>query len=160
MRHSIVIDYLCICYLKSVEQHFSNIADVNTTKLQVIHCMRMIWLSQGITKPADHRQKLLINGYPTTTLFSLLLSPNDSLSLCIYIYIYIYVWKLNQTVLELDFRAVKFCSSLDGIWTHTIDTLQYHSLSLTFSALDHSTTSTPLKGASIIVVLPFLVRQI
>jgi hypothetical protein len=22
--------------------------------------------------------------------------------------IYIYVWKLNQTVLELDFRAVKF----------------------------------------------------
>jgi hypothetical protein len=28
--------------------------------------------------------------------------------LFIYIYIYIYVWKLNQTVLELDFRAVKF----------------------------------------------------
>jgi hypothetical protein len=26
----------------------------------------------------------------------------------IYIYMYIYVWKLNQTVLELDFRAVKF----------------------------------------------------
>jgi hypothetical protein len=25
-----------------------------------------------------------------------------------YIYIYIYVWKLNQTVLELDFRSVKF----------------------------------------------------
>jgi hypothetical protein len=25
-----------------------------------------------------------------------------------YIYIYIHVWKLNQTVLELDFRAVKF----------------------------------------------------
>jgi hypothetical protein len=24
------------------------------------------------------------------------------------IYIYIYVWKLNQTVLDLDFRAVKF----------------------------------------------------
>jgi hypothetical protein len=23
-------------------------------------------------------------------------------------FIYIYVWKLNQTVLELDFRAVKF----------------------------------------------------
>ena len=55
----------------------------------------------------------------------------------------IYVWKLNQTVLELDFRAVKFCSSLDGIWTHTIVTLQHHSLSLTSSALDHSTTSTP-----------------
>ena len=59
------------------------------------------------------------------------------------VYIYIYVWKLNQTVLELDFRAVKFCSSLDGIWTHTIDTLHHHSLSLTSSALDHSTTSTP-----------------
>ena len=58
----------------------------------------------------------------------------------LYIYIYIYVWKLNQTVLELDFRAVKFfCSSLDGIWTHTIDTLQHHSLSLTSSALDHYT---------------------
>jgi hypothetical protein len=26
----------------------------------------------------------------------------------LYIYIFIYVWKLNQTVLELDFRAVKF----------------------------------------------------
>ena len=36
-----------------------------------------------------------------------------------YIWIlYVYVWKLNQTVLELDFS-----SSLDGIWTHTIDTL-------------------------------------
>ena len=65
----------------------------------------------------------------------------------VYVYnsIYIYVWKLNQTVLELDFKAVKFCSSLDGIWTHTIDALQHHSLSLMSSALDHSTTSTPLK---------------
>jgi hypothetical protein len=61
---------------------------------------------------------------------------------------FIYVWKLNQTMLELDFRAVKFCSSLDGIWTHTIDTLQHHSLSLTSSALDHSTTSTPFKRSS------------
>jgi hypothetical protein len=26
------------------------------------------------------------------------------------LYIYIYVWKLNQTVLKLDFRAVKFTS--------------------------------------------------
>jgi hypothetical protein len=26
----------------------------------------------------------------------------------LFLYIYIYVWKLNQTVLELDFRAVKF----------------------------------------------------
>jgi hypothetical protein len=32
----------------------------------------------------------------------------------------IYVWKWNQTVLELDFRAVIFCSSLHGIWTHAI----------------------------------------
>ena len=29
-------------------------------------------------------------------------------SMIVYIYIYIYIWKLNQTVLELDFRAVKF----------------------------------------------------
>ena len=36
-------------------------------------------------------------------------------------------------------------SSLYGIWTHTINTLQHHSLSLTSSALDHSTTSAPLK---------------
>ena len=57
---------------------------------------------------------------------------------------YIYVWKLNQTVLELDFWVSNFCSSLDGIWTHTIDTLQHHSLSLTSSALDHSTTSLSL----------------
>jgi hypothetical protein len=57
------------------------------------------------------------------------------------VYIYIYVWKLNQTVLELDLWAVKFCSSLNGIWTHTIDTLQHQSLSLMSSALDHSTIS-------------------
>ena len=60
------------------------------------------------------------------------------------LYIYIYIWKLNQTVLELDLiRAVNLCSALAGIWTHNIDTLQNHSLSLTSSALDHSTTSTP-----------------
>jgi hypothetical protein len=55
----------------------------------------------------------------------------------------IYVWKLNQTVLESILELSNFCSSLDGIWTHTIDTLQHHSLSLTSSALYHSTTSTP-----------------
>ena len=34
---------------------------------------------------------------------------NHLYCICIvYINIYIYVWKLNQTVLELDFRAVKF----------------------------------------------------
>jgi hypothetical protein len=60
-------------------------------------------------------------------------------------HIYIYVWKLNQTVLELDFWAVKFCSSLDGIWTHTINTLQHQSFSLMSSALDPSTTSGPYK---------------
>jgi hypothetical protein len=31
-------------------------------------------------------------------------------------------------VLEIDFRAGKFCSSLHGISTHTIETLQHHSL--------------------------------
>jgi hypothetical protein len=56
---------------------------------------------------------------------------------------YIYVSKLNQTVLELDFWAVKFCSSFDEIWAPTLDTLQHQSLSLISSALDHSTTSTP-----------------
>jgi hypothetical protein len=45
-----------------------------------------------------------------------------------------------HTLIHMDFRAVKCCSSLDGIRTHTIDTLQHHSLSLTSSALDHSTT--------------------
>ena len=54
---------------------------------------------------------------------------------------YIYFWKLNQTVLELDLWADKFCSSLNGIWTHTIDTLQHQSRSLTSSALYHSATS-------------------
>jgi hypothetical protein len=57
----------------------------------------------------------------------------------------VYVWKLNQTVLELDFWAVNFFSSLDGIWIHTIDTLQHQSLSRMSSALDHSTTSAPYK---------------
>jgi hypothetical protein len=61
-------------------------------------------------------------------------------------YIYIYIrWKLNQTVLELDCWAVIFFPSLDGIWTHTIDTLQHQSISLMSSALDHSTTSAPYK---------------
>jgi len=53
------------------------------------------------------------------------------------IYIYIYVWKLNPTVLELDIWADKFCSSLDAICTHTIDTLRHQSLSLMSSALCH-----------------------
>jgi hypothetical protein len=34
--------------------------------------------------------------------------PNKVETFSIYIYIYIYIWKLNQAVLELDFRAVKF----------------------------------------------------
>jgi hypothetical protein len=35
--------------------------------------------------------------------------PKASLGVFVqYIYIYIYVWNLNQTVLELDFWAVKF----------------------------------------------------
>jgi hypothetical protein len=49
--------------------------------------------------------------------------------------------KTNQTVLELYLWAVNFFSSLDGIWTHTIDTLQHQSFSLMSSALSHSTTS-------------------
>jgi hypothetical protein len=48
---------------------------------------------------------------------------------------------------HLTFRKIWYCliktPSLDGIWTHTIDTLQHHSLSLMSSALDHSNTSTP-----------------
>jgi hypothetical protein len=53
---------------------------------------------------------------------------------------YTHVLRLS---LDLLLELSNFCSSLDGIWTHTIDTLQHHSLSLTSSALDHSTTSTP-----------------
>ena len=45
----------------------------------------------------------------------------------------IYVWKLNQTVLELDLWNV--CSSLDGIWTPTIDTLQHQSLRCLYTIL-------------------------
>ena len=45
-------------------------------------------------------------------------------------------------MLEIDFRAVKFLFfPRRDLKTHTIDTLQHHSLSLTSSALDHSTTS-------------------
>jgi hypothetical protein len=56
------------------------------------------------------------------------------------------VWFNFQTyIYNTIFELLNFCSSLDGIWTHTIDTLQHQSLSLMSSALDHSTTSAPLK---------------
>ena len=42
--------------------------------------------------------------------------------------LYIYVWKLNQTLLELE--LTNFCSSLDRIWTNTIDTLSTNRLAL------------------------------
>ena len=45
-------------------------------------------------------------------------------------------------ILHLN-ASPSFCSSLDGIWTHTIDTLQHQSLNLMSSSLDHSTTSAP-----------------
>jgi hypothetical protein len=45
------------------------------------------------------------------------------------------------------------CSYLDGIWAHTIDTLQHQSLSLMSSALDHSTTSAILKLYNILYFL-------
>jgi hypothetical protein len=62
-----------------------------------------------------------------------------------YIYIYIRL-KIKPNSVRIRFLELSnFCSSLDGIWTHTIDTLQHHSLSLTSSALDHLTTSTPSK---------------
>ena len=61
----------------------------------------------------------------------------------IYIYIYVYVWKLNQTVLELDFWDLKFLffprRDLNSHHWYTAS----HSLGLTSSALDHSTTSAP-----------------
>ena len=67
----------------------------------------------------------------------------------LYMYIYIYIrLKIKPNSVRIRFLELStFCSSLDGIWTHTIDTLQHHSLSLTSSALCHSTSSTPLKGS-------------
>jgi len=59
--------------------------------------------------------------------------------------IFLYVWKFNPIVLELDFSADKFLFSLDGIWIHTIDTLQHQSLSLMSSDLHLSPTSVILK---------------
>ena len=57
------------------------------------------------------------------------------------------IFKLNVTDIYhsgyLIFDPSHLCSSLDRIWTHTIDTLQNKSLSLMFSALDHSTISAP-----------------
>jgi hypothetical protein len=67
----------------------------------------------------------------------------------IYIYICVYItcryvlFFLNWTQFWTHPELSTFCSSLGEIWTHTIDTLQHQSLSLTSSALDHSTTSTP-----------------
>ena len=66
-----------------------------------------------------------------------------SIPLTYKIYIYIYVWKLNQTVLELDFIAVKFLFfPRRDLNPHHLYTA-HHSLSPTSSALDHSTTTTP-----------------
>jgi hypothetical protein len=60
-----------------------------------------------------------------------------------YIYIYIRL-KIKPNSVRIRFLELSnFCSSLDRIWTHTSVSLQHHLLSLTFSALDHSTTSTP-----------------
>jgi hypothetical protein len=50
------------------------------------------------------------------------------------------LYKLSLTLIDTE---EGHCSSLDGIWTHTIDALQHHPLRLTSSALGHSTTSTP-----------------
>ena len=63
----------------------------------------------------------------------------QSLPMNIYIRLKIKPNSVRIRFLELS----SFYSSLDGIWTHTIDTLQHHSHSLTSSALNHSTTSTP-----------------
>jgi hypothetical protein len=66
--------------------------------------------------------------------------------------IYIYIYKSNSNTVWFNFQTyINVCSSLDGIWTHTIDTLQHHSLSLTSSALDHSTTFTPYIYISILI---------
>jgi hypothetical protein len=56
----------------------------------------------------------------------------------------VYVLQCPNSVGIRFLELSNFCSSLDGFWTHTIDTVQHHSLSLTASALDHSTTSTHL----------------
>ena len=47
--------------------------------------------------------------------------------------------KIKQNCQNQIFELTIFCSSLDGISTHTIDTLQHQSLMS--SALDHSATS-------------------
>jgi hypothetical protein len=57
---------------------------------------------------------------------------------CLYNILY-FLWLYNE------FFNTCICSSLDGIWTHTIDILQHQSLSLMSSSLDHSTTSAPCK---------------
>ena len=115
---------MCDCCLK---QHVSNLCDsyitARTTRATFVTAI-------------SRREQVTVD-----EMMMLLMKPEQKFRLTT-VYIYIYVWKLSQTVLELDFRAVKFCSSLGGIWTHTIVTLQHHSLSLTSSALDHSTTST------------------
>ena len=49
---------------------------------------------------------------------------------------WVYVWKLNPAVFELDFWAVNFLFSLDGIRTRIINILQHHLLSLMSTALD------------------------
>ena len=80
----------------------------------------------------------------TVWYFSFLISSLTRTFIYIYIYIYIYVWELNQTVLELDFWAVKFVFfPRRDLNSHHWYTAEHHSLSLTSNALDNSTTSAP-----------------
>jgi hypothetical protein len=68
---------------------------------------------------------------------------------CLLFYVYIYIYILIRLKIKPNSVRIRFLSCqifvlpIDGIWTHTIDTLQHQSLSLMSSALDHSTTSAP-----------------
>jgi hypothetical protein len=43
-----------------------------------------------------------------------------------FISVYIYVWKLNQTVLELDFRAIYILNGLHTLSKHLMEIQEIH----------------------------------
>jgi hypothetical protein len=80
----------------------------NLVKIHLLFCiMILIQWSVNISVFVNHVVIGFLGpkwGRPKTYIYT----PSVFKKIYIYIYIYIYVWKLNQTVLELDFRAVKF----------------------------------------------------
>ena len=86
-----------------------------TCKVQELHVLQIRGTYKFMSRPNGESSIWFIQHNQQTTVLELscTIQPVSYVIPCamhwgIFMYIYIYVWKLNQTVLELDFRAVKF----------------------------------------------------